>query len=315
MKIEHFINRYTDTWKELEVFSSRISQKGLKSLNSLEAKRLLQVFRITSHNLAYARTHFPDNKVVTYLNALVGRCHNQIYSVKKFNPKEFFLYIFRGFPEALKESKWYMMASFGFFFLGFLLSLVMIFINTDNAYYFLDAPTVEHLKAGIKGATPWNDPLMASFLMVNNIGVALRALVFGITLGIGTIYVLFINGLNLGAFTALAYGFSDPAIFWSLILPHGVIELTAIFLSGGAGLIIARSILVPGEHKRRHSIIIGAKKAISIIAGVALLLVIAGIIEGFITPMDISVTAKLSFAALTAVLLALYFYIPYKKKK
>ena len=317
MKIEQFISRNTNTWKELEDFSSRINKKGIKGFTSTEIKKLLRVFRISSHHLAYARTHYPDNNVVSYLNSLVGRCHNQIYSVKKFNPKDLYIYIYRDFPQLLKDNRKYIFTAFSVFAFGFLLAMIMTILNTDNAYFFLDATTVEALKEGISegGRDSWNNPFMASFITVNNVGVAIKAFVLGITLGIGTIYILSFNGAILGVYTALAYRFSDPTLYWSLILPHGVIELTAIFLAGGAGLIIGRSLLIPGEHTRKHALILAAKKAVSIIAGTAMLLVIAGMIEGFFTPLSISKESKLIFASLTAVLLALYFYIPYRKAR
>jgi uncharacterized membrane protein SpoIIM required for sporulation len=94
-----------------------------------------------------------------------------------------------------------------------------------------------------------------------------------------------------------------------LILPHGIIELTAIFISGAAGLIIAKHLLLPGQYSRKDSLIAGTKQAVSLLAGVVILLIIAGLIEGFFTPLNISPISKLSFAALTAILLAAYYFL------
>ncbi|WP_052447528.1 stage II sporulation protein M [Clostridium polynesiense] len=316
MKEEQFIQKNSNIWKELEMFSSKINNKGIKSFSSTEIKRFLHIFRLSSHHLAYARTHYPQDKVTGYLNSLVGKCHNQVYAVKKFNPKEILNYIYTGFPKLLKENKAYIYASTAIFALGFLITLIMVINDITNAYIFLPENLVEGLKQGAKGgAGNWNYPLMSSYIMVNNITVAIKAFVFGITLGIGTIYVLLMNGAMLGTFTAVIYMYGDPVNFWSLILPHGVIELTAIFIAGAAGLIIGRSILVPGELSRKHALIKSSKKAVSLIAGIVFMLIIAGIIEGFFTPLNISEAFKLIFAFLTAVILALYFYIPYKKSK
>ena len=156
----------------------------------------------------------------------------------------------------------------------------------------------------------------ASQIMTNNISVAIKAFVYGISFGIGTIYILFINGALLGALTALVYLYADPVRYWSLILPHGVIELTAIFIAGAAGIIIAKSLLLPGEYSRRHALIDGGKKSIPLLIGVAIMLVIAGIIEGFITPLEIiDEDLKLIIAAFTGILLMLYFSVPYLTKK
>lgn len=315
MTVEQFIKMNSSTWKELESFFSRINKKGIKSLPSNEVKRFLHIFRLSSHHLAYTRTHYPDSDITVYLNSLVGKSHSHVYAVKKISPGSFIRYICYGFPKLLRENRIYILSSFGFFILGCLLAWVMVSININNASFFLPGDIIEGIKEGKMGGGAWNYPIMSSYIMVNNISVSLRAFVFGVTLGIGTIYVLFQNGALLGALTALVYIYGDPAGYWSLILPHGIIELTAIFIAGASGLIIGKSILLPGEYSRKHSIINGTKRAVSLIMGVVVMLVIAGIIEGFFTPLDIPASSKLLFAAVTGVILIIYFAIPYVVRK
>lgn len=316
MKEDHFIKLNSNTWKELEDYSNRINKKGVKALPSSEIKRFLEAFRKCSHNLAYARTHYPESNSVTYLNSLVGKCHSHIYAVEKTSIKDIFKYIGYGFPKKLKTERLYVVLSFLFFLAGALISLGLVLYNTDNALLFLPQNMVEGVKSGqAGGGGQWNYPLVSSQIMTNNITVSLKAFALGITLGLGTIYVLFFNGAVLGSLTALMYMYGNPKNYWSLILPHGVFELTAIFISGAAGLIIAKSIIIPGEYSRKHALIHGAKRAVSLIVGVVIMLVIAGIIEGFFTPLPISANLKLLFAALTAVILIVYFSIPYLIKK
>lgn len=320
MKEEQFIKINSILWKELEELSVTINKKGIKSLPSKEVKRFLSLFRLSSHHLAYARTYYPQSGVVTYLNSLISKSHSHIYAVRKVSPGELIRYIAYDFPSLLRQYKVYVLSAFGFFAVGLLVSLLLVLLNTDNATLFLPQNMVEGVKsakAGQTGGGQWNYPLMSSYIMYNNISVSLRAFVFGITFGLGTIYVLFFNGATLGSLTALMYLYGNPKNYWSLILPHGVIELTAIFISGAAGLMIAKNMLLPGEYSRKHALISGAKKAVSLLIGVILLLVIAGIIEGFFTPLNISSDVKLLFAAMTAVLLAVYFSIPYliRRKK
>ncbi len=316
MKEELFIKANSNTWRELENLSLTINKKGIKALPSNEVKKFLISFRQCSHHLAYARTHYPGSSVVNYLNSLLSKCHSHVYAVRKISPGQFFIYIGYEFPRLLKEHKWFVLSSFGCFLFGALLSLILVLANSENANMFLPATMVEGVKSGAAGSGgQWNYPLMSSYIMFNNISVSLRAFVFGITLGLGTIYVLFMNGALLGALTALIYVYGNPKHYWSLILPHGVIELTAIFISGAAGLIIAKSMLLPGEFTRKHALISGAKEAISLVMGVVLMLVIAGIIEGFFTPLDISENVKLAFAAVTAIASAVYFAVPYLIKR
>jgi uncharacterized membrane protein SpoIIM required for sporulation len=317
LKEEQFIKINSNIWRELEELSAIINKKGVKALPSKDVKSFLHVFRQCSHHLAYARTHYPQSNVVNYLNSLVGKCHNHVYSVQRLSLRDLFKYISHGFPKLLKDTKWFVVGSFGFFALGFIVSLLMVFYNTGNAAIFLPDSFLQASSGGGQATGPsnWNYPLISSQIMVNNISVCLRSFVFGITLGLGTIYVLFYNGAMLGALTALMYMKGDVLHYWSLILPHGVIELTAIFISGAAGLIIAKSMLIPGEYSRKHSLIHGTKKAVSLLLGIVIMLIIAGIIEGFFTPLNILPITKLIFAAVTAVLLSIYFAIPYLIKR
>lgn len=315
MKEEQFIEINSNMWRELEGLYATINKKGIKSLSSINIKRFLHIFRQCSHHLAYARTHYSKSSVVSYLNSLVGKCHSHVYAVKKISPGKLLSYITYEFPKLLKEYKWYILSSFGFFILGAIVSLLLVLFNSNNAILFLPQNMIDGVKGGKVGGGEWNYPLMSSLIMTNNITVSLKAFALGITAGMGTIYVLFSNGALVGALTALIYLYGDPLNFWSLILPHGVIELTAIFIAGAAGLIIAKHILIPGEYTRKTSLIAGAKKAVSLLIGVVFMLIIAGIIEGFFTPLNIFVGTKLLFAAVTAIILAGYFSIPYIVKR
>lgn len=315
MKEEQFIIENSNTWKALEELSNLINKKGFKALSSNDVKKFLHIFKQCSHHLAYARTHFPNSTIVTYLNSLVGKCNSYVYAVQKTSPKELLKYICYGFPKVLKEQRIFLLYSFAFFAFGFIISLLLVLYNVNNASFFLPSSLIDGAKSAKTQASQWNYPLMSSYIMTNNISVAIKAAAFGITLGLGTIYVLFYNGAMLGALTALMYMYGNPTNYWSLILPHGIIELTAIFISGAAGLIIAKSILIPGELTRKHALIYGAKKAVTLILGVVFMLIIAGIIEGFFTPLNIPAVIKLIFAGITAILLSLYFSIPYLIKK
>lgn len=314
MTEEQFIQINSSTWKELESFFPKINKKGVKSLPSCDVKRFLHIFRLSSHHLAYARTHYPKSNLEVYLNSLVGKSHSHVYAVKKISTGSFIRYIYFGFPKLLRENSLYILSSFGFFILGGIIAMLMVYFNIENATFFLPPEVIENIQAGKMGGGQWNYPLMSSIIMVNNISVSLKAFVLGITLGLGTIFVLFQNGALLGALTALVYMYGDPVSYWSLILPHGVIELTAIFIAGASGLIIGKSLLLPGEYTRKHSLISGTKRSVSLIMGVVVMLIIAGIIEGFFTPLDISATSKLTFAGVTGVILVIYCAIPYLVK-
>ena len=200
------------------------------------------------------------------------------------------------------------------FFIGAIIAFTIVMFNTSNALYFVPANMIENLNYNGDPINNISYPLMSSQIMTNNIKVCLYAIVMGITCGLGTIYVLFYNGALLGAIAGLIYQNGSILHFWSLILPHGVIELLAIFISGGAGLLIAKSILIPGQYSRKNSIIKGSKDATTLIGGLVFMLIVAGIIEGFFTPLNIPPTVKLAFALVTAVLSLIYFSSPSLRK-
>lgn len=315
MKESDFVNRYSTDWENLNAMTIKIESHGINKLSSTEVREFLRLFRSCSRNLAYIRTHYPESSIVNQLNSLLAKSHNMTYAVKKFNPSGVLQYIKKGFPEYLKEDRIFVILSFGIFLTGFLLSMILTMADTSNARYFLPEMMIKGVGNTNAGtANQWNYPLMSGQIMANNITVSLKAFVYGITLGIGTVYILFANGLILGSLTALIYAGGNPLVYWSLILPHGVIELTAIFISGAAGLILGYRMLIPGKYSRRHSFVCGAKQAVSLIFGVILMLAAAAVIEGFFTPLNIPAALKLIFASTTAVLLAAYIAVPYKVK-
>jgi uncharacterized membrane protein SpoIIM required for sporulation len=142
--------------------------------------------------------------------------------------------------------------------------------------------------------------------MTNNILVSVNALALGVTAGLGTGFVLIRNGMMIGGLSAVATQYKVDLLFWAVILPHGIIELTAICFAGGAGFVLARAIYAPGDLPRRDALQIAGGEATRLMVGVVVMLIIAGLIEGFITPQPIHPLLKISFALLTAVLLLIY---------
>ena len=129
----------------------------------------------------------------------------------------------------------------------------------------------------------------------------------GITLGIGTIYIIAFNGLMLGGIGALFTNAGFGRDFWITVAPHGFIELTAIQIAGAAGLLLAAGIVYPGRLRRRDAIVANARRAGVLVAGVASMLVVAGTIEGFFSPRRLPESIRLDFGLVTAALLLLYF--------
>jgi len=312
-----FIAKNEENWKALESFNRRLvgARSGIRSLTQVDVREFARLFRLTSYHLAFARTHFPNGQALPYLNRLVGVAHNYFY-VRETSGlsdiKRYFLYVF---PQAVRET-WHYIAvatalfTLGLFFAGFYIALDPVRVFDILPVFFV------YEVGGSSGYVVWDYALMSAVIMTNNIAVAINAFVLGIFAGIGTIYVLIYNGLIVGGlFGYLHQSGGNMMIYYSLVLPHGVIELAAIFLSGACGLMIGRGVLMPGMYTRKQSLIINAKKAAVLIPGIVVMLIIGGLIEGFFTPLPISPELKLLFAALTGIGLAAYWLIQKKPEE
>jgi uncharacterized membrane protein SpoIIM required for sporulation len=147
----------------------------------------------------------------------------------------------------------------------------------------------------------------ASAILTNNIQVTIYTFAFGALFGVGTLFYLAYNGANIASVVALTYGAGFGNDLVTFMVGHGVIELTCIFIAGGAGLLIGSALVMPGDLSRADALKSRGKDAVRLMMGVALLLVLAGIIEGFISPAPIRPAIKFSIAAITG--LALYSYL------
>jgi uncharacterized membrane protein SpoIIM required for sporulation len=147
----------------------------------------------------------------------------------------------------------------------------------------------------------------SSQIFTNNIRVTFYAFALGAMLGVGTLYILAFNGASFGAVVALTYraGFGNDLL--SFVVGHGVIELSCIFIAGGAGLLIGTALLMPGDLSRGDALKSRGMEAVRLIVGCVPLLVVAGIIEGFISPQPISPFIKIGIGVLTGI--AMYSYL------
>ena len=148
--------------------------------------------------------------------------------------------------------------------------------------------------------------LAASFIMTNNIRVAFLAFASGITFMIGTVYILAFNGLHIGVIAGLCHVHGLALPLWEFVSPHGYIELTTIFIAGGAGLKMGYALIAPTQFTRKRALTDAAKTAVKLIGGCVVLLIIAGVIEGFVSPLSLPSIAKIGFGFATGVLLFCY---------
>ena len=330
---EQFVRARRDAWERLEELVERAQGARLGALSNDELHELGTLYRRTSADLARAQTRYnatlAGQELVRTLNALVRRAHAQIYSSPASShaaPQNAWNWLFYGFPAAFRRH-WRAIAFAALLMYGpAVASYVAVWSDSANTRLFLDQEVVKTVedRAQKKLVTGWGgntsykgvveSPEISGFIMTNNIRVSIMAVALGVTAGLGTALVLISNGMMIGSLAAVASNNNVDYLFWSVILPHGILELSAIAIAGGAGFVLARAIFAPGDLPRRDALKIAGGEAAQLLVGVAAMLVVAGLIEGFITPADISPDFKMGFAALTGLAMAAYLFVKPRAK-
>jgi uncharacterized membrane protein SpoIIM required for sporulation len=312
MSSNRFINERKGAWQRLEDLLTLLDRMSLRRLHREEVRELGRIYRRTSSDLAIARAESRDPRLVNYLNSLVIRAHGRIYRAGALEGgarvRRFFT---RDFPQTFRRTWRHTAVAFAVFTVFFLAG----FLGTWRDAEFSDlaglspAWRAQNTDARVRWWETLNEAnqVGGAAIMTNNIQVTFNAFALGAMLGVGTLLVMAFNGLQIGAVLALTYraGFGHELV--AFMAGHGVIELTCIFIAGGAGLLIGGAILVPGDLSRFDSLRLRGRDSIQLIVGCIPLLVLAGIIEGFISPAHISPAFKFGVAAATGV--ALYTYL------
>jgi len=308
----NFIARNEDAWKALETFNRRVVKGGIRKLQPDDVKEFARLFRLASHHLAYAKTHFPTSHVLPYLNKVLGVTHNYFYVRESRTISDVRRYFTRTFPRAVRETWRYTVFATALFVLGLIFAGAFVSADLSRLHEFMppgwgDGFSADQVPDLGDGSVPWEYSLMAAVITTNNIVVTFNAIAGGLLAGLGTLYILVYNGLIVGGLFGFFHSAgADMVVAYALVLPHGVIELMAIFLAGGCGLMLAKGLLLPGEFTRKHALVTQCKKVAELLPGIVAMLVVAGIIEGYFTPLPINPWLKIAFAALTGVVLAIY---------
>jgi uncharacterized membrane protein SpoIIM required for sporulation len=288
MNADQFYQSRQAEWQEFTGLLKR-SQDNIKQLSPDEVKRLGQLYRAITSDLALAQRAWPQHRVTTFLNQLVAQGHGLIYRSEPLALRRLKRYVTHGFPRLFRETWRFTAVSALLLILPALLAGFITNANPAAAGAILP-PQVQQLIPDIEEQQLWTDipieerPYTSSFIMTNNIRVSFLAFASGMTAGLLTVYVLVFNGLMLGGLTGLTAHHDVGLELWNFVIGHGVIELTTIFIAGGSGLMLGWAILHPGLLRRRDALTQAAQKAVKLLVGCVPLLVIAGTIEGFISP-------------------------------
>lgn len=316
--VNRFVDERTATWTRLEQLLHQIDNRGLASLDLTGARELSRLYRAVSSDLIRARSEQANAAVVDYLNDIVARAYAVIHARAGRNERSVSEFLLRAFPRRFRREWRSIGMAAALLLAGAVTGAIGIHLDPHSRGALIPESHQAHTpgeRVGREESTGGNASAdqaaaFSGWLFTHNIEVSFVAFALGITFGLGTAAILFYNGVPLGAL-AMQYHQADLGLFfWAWILPHGIPELTEIAIAGGAGLIVARGLWLPGRRRRRDALATEAANAVALVLGGMPILVLAGVIEGTISQLHeptLPYAVKLAFAALVGT--ALFFYL------
>ena len=305
MTVNDFVKARETDWRRLEAL---IAAQQKRRLSADEVYELGTLYRAVASDLALARRDYPHQRAAAFLNQLVTRAHSAIYRQDNSDLGRLLRYFTQRIPQVFRETA-------SFTLVAFLLFVIPAIIGYRQAQFdttLVDMLGLHDARAILEAHETWTDipaedrPFASAFIMTNNIRVALLAFGGGMTFGVFSVWVLMTNGLFIGAVLGLAARYGMGETLFGFVVGHGFIELSIIFIAGGAGLQLAWALLNPGDYTRKDALALAARKGIPLAVLSIPLLIVAGLIEGFISPSALPIWARAGVGILSGVCLYAY---------
>ena len=289
------VARESKRWAGFAARLAEAQRKGLKGLGEDGVREFVAEYRDLASDLARLRTASKGGEVdeVFYLNRLVAGAHNLLYRRRAIRPQDIARFMLADVPAEIRASALPILLAAALLFGPAAIAATAVLRDPSVAEAFLPPGMLDRAENGVRRAKSGDGyiedpqlfrPVMATSIVTNNVQVAIAAFAFGVTAGLLTVFLLVSNGISLGAVFGLYGSKGIASLLLAFVAPHGVLELTAICISGGAGFLLAAALLIPGERTRRRALIENGRRAIKLVAGAALLLLIAGTLEGMVSP-------------------------------
>lgn len=281
MREAYFVEQNKEKWSGIET--------NLKNKKSVHPDVLAEDYLQLTNDLAYAQTFYPESKTREYLNELAIYAHQSIYRDEKSSKNKFIKFFTFDVPKAVYQMRRHLLYSFLIFLLATVIGFVsahydLTFVRLILGNAYVDE-TIHNISIGDPAAIYKSGDALGTSLIItiNNIRVAFMAFALGIFFSVGTGYILFTNGIMLGAFHYMFYKYDVLGEAMSAIWIHGAFEISVIVIAGGCGIAMGNSILFPGTYKRIDSFKKEVKKAALILVSTLPFFVIAGFFEGYVT--------------------------------
>ena len=308
--MSRFINEGKNNWQRLEDLLSLLKGSSLHGLSRAEVREFGELYRRAASDLAIARAETRDPRLINYLNSLVIRAHGKIYRAESQGANLIWEFFARDFPQTFRKNWRFMTLAFA----TEVLFTIIGFILAYNDLNFADVMSLENFRYAAETNTYWwlsineANQVESVSLFTNNIRVSFFAFALGAFLCIGSLYILAINGLHFGGVLGVCYKvnpvFGNELV--TFVVGHGVIETACVWIAGGAGMIIGYAIINPGNLTRAAALKKKGLEATRLVIGCACILVIAGIIEGFLSPSNLPALLKFGTGILSGIAMFAY---------
>ncbi len=296
-----------------------IAQKGgLRRFSEPEVRDFVAEYRAIAADLARLRTAAAgrDMDEMLYVGRLVAGAHNLLYRSRRLPLRGAAHFLLHDVPREIRRSAVAIGIAAALLFGPAAIAATALVRRPALASELLPEAMIRRASDGVRRARSGEGyiddpqlfrPVMASGIVANNIQVSFVAFAGGVTAGLLTVLVLVGNGISLGSVVGLYVSKGVGGLLLAFVAPHGVLELFAICVAGGAGLLLAAGLLLPGERTRRRALVENARRAVQLLAATTMLLVVAGLLEGFVSPIEWwPLEGKLGVSGVTLVALVVY---------
>jgi uncharacterized membrane protein SpoIIM required for sporulation len=310
MTLGAFVRKSRPRWRRLETMLGVIEARGPRKTSRSFLQELSALYRATTGDLAFAQTHYRGTTLLLFLHQLVARAHNQIYRPQRFSIRAASHFFRNEIPRAVRGHFQAITWSAIVFLLGIALGLSAVQFDERAASVVLPTSVLDSIYSGqmwtgnIFSVVP--APVASTFLFTSNISVALLAFAGGLSFGVVTFWILFQNGFMLGVVFKLCADYGLLGALLEFIAGHGVLEISSIIISGGAGFVVANALLNPGAYLRRDALAQQGRLAVRMAIGCVPALITAGCIEAFISPSHIPVWFKATLGLVLGSIFWLY---------
>lgn len=298
MDVDAFVLAHRATWDRLDDLVKR-----RRRLTGAEVDELVDLYQRVSTHLSMVRSASGDSVVVGRLSGLVARARAAVTGAHAPLWREFVRFWTVSFPVvAYRSWRWWLGTAIGFFIVT--IALAMWVSGNPEVHTAIGTPSEIEELVNHDFASYYSEHPAGSFALqvwVNNAWVAAQCIVFAVLLGLPIPYVLYQNAANLGVIAGLMFHAGEGELFLGLITPHGLLELTAVFLAGAVGMRLGWTVISPGDRPRGQALAEQGRAVVSVAIGLVVVLLISGAVEAFVTPSSLPTFVRIAIGVVVEV--------------